>query len=151
MSWSDLEREAPDLARFGAERLRATFAYLATTKKSGAPRVHPISPELGEGRMFVFMDPASPKGHDLRRDPRYALHAGVDESSAEFFVTGLARLVEDPEERAFAERLAGQRVPEADVLFELGVEFALSMVYGANGSPERSRWRREDGKRAASS
>ena len=144
MSWRDLEREAPDLARFGAERLKATFAYLATTKKSGAPRVHPISPDLGEGRMFVFMDPASPKGHDLRRNPRYALHAGVDDTRIEFLVTGHARLVEDPDERALAEKSTGQRVPDTDVLFELGVDFALCTQYGTDGSPQRSRWRRED-------
>ncbi|MGH2405330.1 MAG: pyridoxamine 5'-phosphate oxidase family protein, partial [bacterium] len=51
------------------------MAYLATLRGDGAPRVHPVTPIVGEGRLFLFMEPTSPKGHDLRRDGRYALHS----------------------------------------------------------------------------
>jgi hypothetical protein len=46
-SWGDFEAQAPSLARFGAELLVATTAYLATLHPSGAPRVHPVSPIVG--------------------------------------------------------------------------------------------------------
>ena len=41
----------PGLAARGAESLRG-LCYLATTKKDGSPRVHPVVPLLGEGRIF---------------------------------------------------------------------------------------------------
>ncbi len=60
-------------SRFGAERLNGKVAYLATVRKDGSPRVHPMTPIIGQGHLFVFMEPTSPKGHDLQRDGRYAI------------------------------------------------------------------------------
>lgn len=68
-----------------------------TTSAEGSPPVHPVSPILAQA-IFVFMEPISPKGHDLRRDGRDALHTAVDDSvgtGGEFFARGHARLVED--------------------------------------------------------
>ena len=42
------------------------------------PRVHPVTPIVGSGKLFVFMEPTSPKGKDLMRDGRYALHCGIE-------------------------------------------------------------------------
>ena len=75
MSWGDLQARNPELAAFGAERFSSGVAYLATVRKDNSPRVHPVTPIIGEGRLFVFMEPTSPKGHDLRRDGRYAQRA----------------------------------------------------------------------------
>ncbi len=55
MSWSELEREAPELAAFGVQRLTRGVAYLATVRKDGSPRVHPVSPGFVRGCLFVFM------------------------------------------------------------------------------------------------
>jgi hypothetical protein len=76
VSWSALETHAPDLAAFGAGRLAVAAAYLATSRKDGRPRVHPVAPIVGGGRLFVFMEPTSPKVHDLRHRRWYALHNG---------------------------------------------------------------------------
>ena len=144
MSWEDFEASDPDLATAGAERLSDGYAFLATTRQDGSPRVHPISPLVGKGHLFVFMDPASPKGHDLRRDGRYALHAAVggpEEGYAEFLVTGRATPVEDPGIRGVAASLARYPPPDRDVLFEFGVETALLTVY-EGGEPIRRRWKR---------
>jgi hypothetical protein len=75
MSWSMLEEKNPELAAFGSARLHGQVAYLATVRKDGSPRVHPLPPIIGQGHLFVFMEPTSPKGHDLRRDGRYALQS----------------------------------------------------------------------------
>ncbi|MCB0202711.1 MAG: pyridoxamine 5'-phosphate oxidase family protein, partial [Anaerolineae bacterium] len=91
MSWQTLEDQDPDLAAFGVERLNGKVAYLATTRKNGAPRVHPMTPIIGDGYLFVFMEPTSPKGHDLQRDSRYAIHCGVTDNSGasgEFYISG---------------------------------------------------------------
>src|SRR5512137_48662 len=100
MTWKVVEEQQPELAAFGAERLNGRVAYLATVRKDGSPRVHPMTPIIGRGHLFVFMEPTSPKGHDLRRDARYAIHCGISDTSGnsgEFFVAGMAHLVEDAE------------------------------------------------------
>lgn len=109
MSWGILEDQHPELAKFGLERLHGKVAYLATIRKDGSPRVHPLTPIIGERHLFVFMEPTSPKGHDLQRDNRYALHCAVTDSSGasgEFVLTGQARLITDPELRALATKLS---------------------------------------------
>ncbi|HUG83202.1 MAG TPA: hypothetical protein VMM13_01490, partial [Euzebya sp.] len=78
--WSDFAAAAPELARFGEERLGAPPAYLATVRSTGAPRVHPVTPIVGAGGLYVFMEPTSPKGTDLRERRWYALHNGVPDT-----------------------------------------------------------------------
>ena len=79
-SWGAFESQAPDLAAFGMERLVTAPAYLATLRRGGTPRVHPVAPIIGGGRLFVFMEPTSPKGRDLRERGWYALHNGVPDT-----------------------------------------------------------------------
>ena len=50
-------------------------AFLATIRPDGGPRLHPFCPILAGGRLFAAIPRKSPKGHDLRRDPRCAIHA----------------------------------------------------------------------------
>lgn len=140
-----LASQQPELAAFGAELLHGKVAYLATIRKSGAPRVHPITPIIGQGRLFVFMEPTSPKGHDLRRDARYALHCSVNDTSGgagEFTVCGLARAVIDPAERRLAVALASYPPAERYVLFEFDVDVAASTIYGVD-KPVRRAWTRD--------
>jgi hypothetical protein len=143
MSWQDLAAGNPELAAYGAARLTDNdVAYLATVRKDGSPRVHPVTPILGEGRLFVFMEPTSPKGHDLRRDGRYALHCAVEDSGGgqgEFYLSGRGRLVDDAATRAMAERAASYDVAPRYILFELDVAHALGTVYTDEGTA-RQRW-----------
>jgi len=107
VTWKLLEEQQPELASFGAERLHGKVAYLATVRKDGSPRVHPLTPIIAKGHLFVFMEPTSPKGHDLERDGRYAIHCGVTDDSGqsgEFVASGRGHLVEDKELRALAEK-----------------------------------------------
>ena len=91
-SWSGFARQDPDMAAFGAARFSSGVAYLGTLRAGGGPRVHPVTPILGE-EMFLFMEPPSPKGKDLPRDGRYALHcsaANMDGGEGEFYARGQA-------------------------------------------------------------
>lgn len=147
MSWEVFAASDPGLATAGAGRLSDGYAFLATTRQDGSPRVHPISPLVGKGHLFVFMDPFSPKGHDLRREDRYALHSAVggpEEGYAEFLVTGRAVPVEDPDVRGVASDLARYPPPDRDVLFEFSVERAILTVY-ESGETVRRRWKRGSG------
>lgn len=142
MSWQSLQEQDPELAAFGIERLNGKVAYLATIRQDGAPRLHPMTPIIGQGHLFVFMEPTSPKGHDLRRDGRYAIHCAVSDNSGasgEFLVTGRARLVEDPALRALAVSLASYTPADRYILFEFDVERAASTVYPED-RPLRRAW-----------
>jgi len=79
-SWQEFAQHASELAAFGEARYESGVAYLGTLRPDGSPRVHPVTPILGE-QLFLFMEPTSPKGKDLRRDPRYTLHCSVANSS----------------------------------------------------------------------
>jgi hypothetical protein len=91
------------------------------------------------------MEPTSPKGKDLRKNPWYALHCAVEDNAGgqgEFLVRGQAQLVEDinVREKAFAEaRAIGFHPEERHVLFGLSVEEVLSTVY-EDGEPKRRKW-----------
>jgi hypothetical protein len=145
MSWQALEDRAAGLADFGARRLTDSgVAYLATVADTGAPRVHPVTPIVAPGHLFVFMEPTSPKGHDLERGSRYALHCAVegqDGGGGEFSVAGTARRVADHGVRGLAIRHAPYTPADRYVLFELLVDEAHSTTYADDGTPTRERWR----------
>jgi hypothetical protein len=145
MTWQQLTHDDPDLAAFGAKRLHGVVAYLGTLRTDGAPRVHPVTPILTLKRLFVFMEPTSPKGHDLRRDGRFALHSSVrdsDGSDGEFVVFGSARPVDDAETRAVATAGSSYAPQDRYVLFELTIHGASSTEYPSGGAPVRRRWTR---------
>jgi hypothetical protein len=144
MGWKILEESNPELAAFGAERLNSKVSYLATIRKDGSPRVHPMTPIIGLGHLFVFMEPTSPKGHDLRRDERYAIHCSVSDTSGasgEFTISGRAHLVDNPQIRSLAVQLAPYTPADRYILFEFDIESASSAVY-ENGEPVRIHWKR---------
>ncbi len=145
MTWKTLEEQQPELAAFGAERLNGKVAYLATVRKDGSPRVHPMTPIIGQGRLFVFMEPASPKGHDLQRDGRFAIHCAVSDNSGasgEFNITGHAHLIDNPELRAVAVSLASYAPADRYILFAFDVESAASTIYPEDRAVRRF-WKRE--------
>ena len=145
-NWADLIETAPELGEFGRQRLTGRIAYLATIRPDGSPRVHPVSPFIGGGRLFVYMEPTSPKGNDLRRDARYALHCAVEDNSGgkgEFAVSGRALEVNDQQRRTEAfeyARTAGYTPQARYVLFELTLSEAIATTY-PDDQPQRRRWK----------
>jgi len=139
----DFEADAPTLAAFGRGRLSVPPAYLATIRVGGAPRVHPVTPIIGRGRLFVFMEPNSPKGHDLSERRSYALHNGVPDtfgSGGEFWISGQASLVSDPADRNVAAEASSYAPAERYILFELHLDEARCNGYGDVPLPEHTRW-----------
>ncbi len=142
-SWQDFANVAPDLAAFGEQRFKAAPAYLATVRANGLPRVHPVTPIIADGHLLLFMEPTSPKGHDLQRGSGYALHAAVADSGGgggEFAVTGHAVLTDDPILRELATRY-GYQPKDIYILFELSVESGFSTTYPDGGPPVRQNWK----------
>lgn len=141
VSWIDFIRQAPELAAFGEARFRSGVAYLGTLRADGSPRIHPVTPIISE-QLFLFMEPTSPKGKDLQRDPRYTMHCSVADSSGgegEFYIRGHAALSDDPGMRAQAIAATPYTPDDRYILFVFSIEFAFMNVYVA-GKPHPRRW-----------
>jgi general stress protein 26 len=125
------------------DRLIGRVAYLGTVREDGSPRVHPVTPLVHDGRLFVRMYPTSPKVGDLRRDPRFALHSRVEDTSGsggEVLVSGTASVVDD---RAWIEKaFVGLSDPDLSryVVFELDIQDVRVTVYEGEDTVRR-RWR----------
>ena len=140
-TWKEFTQQAPELAAFGKARFDGGVAYLGTVRPDGGPRVHPVTPILGE-QLFLFMEPTSPKGNDLRRDGRYTLHCAVEDSgggAGEFYVRGRAEVTDDPLFRGQAVQVSSYAPAERYILFVLTVEFAFMNTYG-EGKARTVRW-----------
>ncbi len=140
-SWKEFAAQAPAFAAFGQARFANGVAYLGTLRADGGPRVHPVTPIVGE-QLFLFMEPTSPKGKDLQRDARYTLHCSVADSGGgdgEFYVRGRATLVDDPLLREQAVRASSYVPQDRYIAFVLTIEFAFMNRY-VNGNPTPRRW-----------
>ncbi len=140
-SWKEFAQLAPELAQFGRMRFGSGVAYLGTLRADGGPRVHPVTPILGE-ELFLFMEPTSPKGKDLARDPRYSLHCAVEDSSGgqgEFYVRGQGKLTTDPLLREQAVRASSYAPQDEYILFVFSIEFAFMNTY-VDGKSNPHRW-----------
>ncbi len=132
MSWQKFEEEAPELAAIGYERLNRKIAYLAALKEDGSPRLHPVTPFIGSGMLFIFTEPSSPKIRDLRRDGRYALHCSVGGEGplVEVLVSGAVTVISDPVVWEQAAKIASSPVViQSYTLFEFQVEHVLVITY----------------------
>ena len=141
-SWQKLEQEALQLAAFGKARLDGKVAYLATVQDNGWPRVHPVTPIIGDGKCFIFVEPESSKVRDLRGNGRYALHCGMTDSSGssgEFKMVGTALEVGDASTREAAEAVCSFRPSASYLLFELQIAEVASTAY-RGGRPDRRKW-----------
>lgn len=148
--WKEFEEAAPEIAAAGKKLLYqygVGLAFLATIRKDGAPRLHPICPTIVDGVLSALIGPTH-KRADLERDGRYALHTFPSPNKDdEFLVMGLARFVDDPERtaRVRADLTArGMKSTEDEVLFEFGIERAMHADYpGGHGTlgPKYSVWK----------
>ena len=135
-TWAEFARQAPELAAFGKARFGGGVAYLGTVRADGSPRVHPVTPIIGE-QLFLFMEPTSPKGKDLERDGRCALHCSVEDSGGgggEFYIRGRATRTSDPLLREQAVQAASYTPHERYILFVLTIEYAAMKTYEGDKS-----------------
>jgi hypothetical protein len=100
VTWKQFTELRPDLAAAGGAMIKpgdVGLGFLATVRPDGGPRVNPICPVLADDGLYGFLV-VGPKLHDLRRDPRYALHTETvpppDYDDA-FSLKGDVRFVDD--------------------------------------------------------
>ena len=126
-TWSEFKNEDPELSAIGKKMLipdftHVGFAFLATLRKDGAPRLHPVALVLSDEHLYVFIPPTSPKCADLRRDGRYAMQAFPppdNKGGEEFYLSGRAECIRDQDVRDAIITGTETRVGEEEILFEL--------------------------------
>jgi hypothetical protein len=118
-------------------------SYLATVRRDGGPRLHPFCPILAGGRLFGAIPRSSPKGWDLRRDPRCVIHALPGPEDDELCVRATALDVsDDPATRALvrdvvaASQVGGMlETVSNDPLFEFAIDQVDVAVWLDIGQP----------------
>jgi len=119
------------------------LAFLATVRRDGRPRLHPMCPLIGAEGLNAFIVP-SPKQRDLRRSGVYALHSFPCPTNEDaFYVAGQATFVSDAGTRhALAEQFVAEReafgvVPPSDddALFKFDIESCLLTRTTGHGDP----------------
>ena len=156
MTWGEFRTARPDLEAKGRKffyEYGVGIGFLATVRRDGGPRVHPICPLLTDDEIFGFIVPG-PKLHDLRRDGRFALHSETfppPRHDDGFYITGTAAEVgrgptwDAIAAQFLAERGQHERWPgfEDMVLFELLLDGCLlSLTAAANDFPAgHTAWR----------
>jgi hypothetical protein len=135
-TWGEFEAQEPEMAAIGRGLLeRHHLAYLATVRGDGAPRVHPVSPFIIEGRIFVATPPRSPKAADQLRDGRYVLHMLPGDNDDEFRIHGHAQPVTNPVARQLVLDWGPQFVKPHDHIFEYDIEHAATAYWVNVGQP----------------
>ncbi len=130
VTWKEFAAAEPDLADVGRSLLfqfKVGLAFLATVRKDGAPRLHPVCPVLSSDRLSMLIIPTSPKRHDLLRDGRYALQTFPQPKpgSDEFYIAGKAVGVDDPAVRAAILRDAKHMADASEIAFELWIDHVM--------------------------
>jgi hypothetical protein len=146
--WCEFAEERPEMADAGRAliyQFRVGLGYLATIRKDGGPRLHPVCPVIANDGLYLFIGNQSPKVHDLRRDGRFALHSFPNpEVDDEFYVAGTVQQVDDAEIRrvVYEAYTATGASTSNDTLFELLLERALHAKYGPRPSwpPIYTKW-----------
>jgi hypothetical protein len=67
-TWAEFAQQAPELAAFGEARFRSGVAYLGTVRDDGSPRLHPVTPIIGE-QLYLFMEPTCPRARTYSATP----------------------------------------------------------------------------------
>ncbi|WP_179136715.1 pyridoxamine 5'-phosphate oxidase family protein [Candidatus Entotheonella palauensis] len=133
LTWQEFSDVRPDLAEAGRALLYQFdigLAFLATVRRDGGPRLHPVCPLIHDGHLLVFVVGNSPKRYDLQRDGRYALHTfPPSDNDDEFYCTGSAVSVSEPALRQAMAEQAKHDVQDHEILFELRLERALHTTW----------------------
>ena len=148
MTWAEFAQAAPELARWGEERMKASgLVLVGTTRRDGLPRISPVEPLIVDGQLYLGMMWRSRKALDLLRDPRCLVQTVVcnrNDPAEDLKLRGRAADVQDPATierycRALQEAIGWR--PEGQFhLFALEIESAAFIKYLENGDQQLKEW-----------
>jgi pyridoxamine 5'-phosphate oxidase-like protein len=148
--WAEFAVQEPVTAELG-ERILSKYgmAYLGTVQANGWPRVHPISPVLLDGGLYIGIMPASPKGKDLERDGRCVIHTLPGPNDAEVSFSGVAvQLTDDAVEELIRQAPDNVRFARDTSIYEIQLDQVRCTTFENVGAtkrplPTRTRWTAE--------
>ncbi len=148
LAWSEFSNSAPELSVVGIRLLADNeVAFLATTSRTGRPRIHPFVPRVVNGRLVAFIMDSSPKIHDLENRQQYSIHTLPGQEDEEFYISGIAsRCDQDQDFRDLVATEMGfvTGVDEHHILYEFKIDRALWTVWLDFGKPthrpQRVKW-----------
>lgn len=141
VTWKELAAIEPELTQRGQALLfqyGVGLAFLATIRKDGGPRLHPVCPVLSHENLYLLITPTSPKQYDLLRDGRYALQSFPQPSagSEEFYLEGRAERITDAVVRAAVFRDTQHIAQESEVLYALQIARVMHTRWEHVGTPQ---------------
>jgi hypothetical protein len=149
ISWKAFSSSSPALARKGEQLINqfgVGLSFLATIRKDGAPRLHPVCPVFSDEHLFVLISPSSPKLWDLRRDGRFALQSFPEAKadSDEFYISGKAHEIKDLDVIQAVLSDAKHHANVDEHLFELLLDRAMHTQWDGFGTedyrPIHTKW-----------
>ena len=160
--WTTFAATEPELAARARTILTSTVnCVLGTLMRDGSPRLSGIDPFFVDDQLWIGCMPDSRKGADLRRDPRFSLHAvpwesrrlrpdATDPGDADAKITGTAHLVEDDALRlatfgAFAVDRGFDEAPDGE-LFSISLHRVVA-VWVADDQLVIDRWTADGGRK----
>ena len=80
-SWDEVSKAAPELSA-AVQRVFDAHIHkvMATLRRDGSPRVSGTEVSFRDGDVWLGSMPDALKAHDLRRDPRCALHSSPSDA-----------------------------------------------------------------------
>lgn len=146
-TWQQFAEDAPGLAEPVRARLESAPNHvLASLRRDGSPRVSGTEVRWHGPDLVIGSMPGAVKAQDLRRDPRFALHAHPTDqelSGGDAKLSGTAVELAGEQHRALIQQL-GQEVWDA-WLFRLELAEAVLTEVGDDRSLIIKRWRPVDG------
>lgn len=130
-TWQQFAQAEPEMSALDQHRL----AYIATIRRDGSPRLHPVSPFIATGELVVATPKTSPKARDQLRDPRVIIHLLPGPNDDEFMMRCLARAVTAAPERARVRAAAPHFVHDDDRYFAYDIRQVMSAYWVNTGQP----------------
>jgi hypothetical protein len=147
VSWSEMELQAPELARLAYERFESTeLVMLGTLRANGWPRVTPIEYTIFEGDFVLGGMWQSKKCLDLLRDGRCVVHSTTSnkdgkQGDAKLYAT--ARPLEEERVEPYWQHIfakLGWRPEGPAHVFVLDFSSAAYVRFTGDGAMERLMW-----------
>ena len=141
VKWDKFAETSPALAAKGQALLfqyGPGLAFLATVRKAGGPRVHPVCPVISHSRLYLLVMPDSPKKWDLMRDGKFALQSFPEDrpDSDEFYLSSLALPIDDESIFNAVITDAKHQASRDEILFELTIDRAMHTRWEGFGTPD---------------
>ena len=129
-AWREVVESEPEFAaRVQAIMDAHRHKTIATLRADGSPRISGIEASFVGGQLWFGSMPDARKGHDLRRDPRFALHSASEDPptgeesrwAGDAKLSGSAVLITDPDEFTAALQVLGVPPDEGSDLFHADI------------------------------